>query len=156
MDAVNNNISSNEQDLCAHLNNRHIISNPLNQGGIRGIYPFSDSMDESELTDPPKIHLVRFQLRTLVRDGFKPFPTERLTFFLARAIFKTSSICLTGIKSIFFRMYGGRSARSFLFRYGMITTLILFRRAARAFSFKPPTGRTLPLSVISPVLAPYR
>src|SRR4030042_773068 len=120
---------------------------------MRGSYPFSDSIDEPKLTDLSEDFYGHSQPRTLEGNGFKPFPTELLTLLLARAIRKTSSICLTGIKFIFVRTYGGRSMRSFVFRYGMTTSLILFLSAARAFSFKPPTGKTLPLSVISPVMA---
>ena len=42
---------------------------------------------------------------------------------------------------------------SFLFSLQRMISLIPARLAARIFSRMPPTGRTLPLNVISPVMA---
>src|SRR4030042_2919621 len=116
MDVFNKDIGGDKEGLLSHLDHSDIITKSLDQGRIRGSDPFSDSVNESELTDLLKILFFCFQLRTLVRNGFKPFPTKLLILFLASAIFSTSSICLTGIKLIFFRTYGGRSMKSLLFR----------------------------------------
>ena len=50
-------------------------------------------------------------------------------------------------------MFNGISTKSFLFFSGIITERIPALKAPNAFSFKPPIGSTLPLSVISPVMA---
>jgi hypothetical protein len=59
MDAFNKDIGGDEEDLRSHLlhlNDSHIITDSLDQGRIRGSYPFSDSVDEPELTDLSEIH----------------------------------------------------------------------------------------------------
>ena len=45
------------------------------------------------------------------------------------------------------------SKRSFSLSLGIITVLIPYLIAANNFSFNPPIGKTLPLRVISPVIA---
>ena len=45
------------------------------------------------------------------------------------------------------------SDKSFLFSTGINTSLMPPLTAASSFSFKPPIGKTLPLRVISPVIA---
>ena len=53
-----------------------------------------------------------------------------------------------------FRSSGWISSRTFFsFWSGRISSRMPARRAARTFSLIPPTGRTWPLSVISPVMA---
>ncbi len=47
----------------------------------------------------------------------------------------------------------GISSRSLALPWGKITCLILLRRAAMTFSFKPPMGSTLPTRESSPVIA---
>ena len=47
----------------------------------------------------------------------------------------------------------GTSSISALFSFGIIISVIPALNAASDFSFKPPIGRTQPLSVISPVIA---
>ena len=86
MDAFNKDVGGNEQGFRPHLDDRHIITDPLDQCRIRRGYPFSDSIDEPELTNLSQVLFFCFQLRTLVRNGFKPclpdrqaFPTEPLT-----------------------------------------------------------------------------
>ena len=59
----------------------------------------------------------------------------------------------TGMISISDFTLSGMSARSLAFSSGIITFLMPARSAARSFSFRPPIGRILPLSVISPVIA---
>ena len=49
----------------------------------------------------------------------------------------------------------GTSSRSFSFRRGRMTVSMPARCAASTFSLMPPTGRTLPRSVISPVIATF-
>ena len=50
----------------------------------------------------------------------------------------------------------GMSRRSFTLSAGIITVVMPPRSAASSFSFKPPIGSTLPLSVTSPVIATSR
>src|SRR4029453_15702377 len=50
----------------------------------------------------------------------------------------------------------GMSAKSFSLSFGMMIVLTPARCAARSFSLTPPIGRTLPRSVISPVIATSR
>ncbi|EDP73037.1 membrane-associated protein [Hydrogenivirga sp. 128-5-R1-1] len=70
------------------------------------------------------------------------------------AILNTSSTWSTNIRFISFLANGGRSSiTSSLLSLGRITSFIPALFAASIFSFSPPTGRTLPLSVISPVIA---
>ena len=52
----------------------------------------------------------------------------------------------------FFR-YSGSSSTSLTFPFGNIKFLMLDLLAAINFSFKPPIDNTLPVSVISPVIA---
>ena len=47
----------------------------------------------------------------------------------------------------------GTSGMSFLFLCGRITVFMPACFAARIFSFRPPTGKTRPRRVISPVIA---
>jgi len=56
-------------------------------------------------------------------------------------------------KLSFSRTSGSISARSLSFSAGIITVVTPFRRAAMVFSLRPPIARTLPRSVISPVIA---
>ena len=49
-------------------------------------------------------------------------------------------------------LVGISSAKSFLLSLGTITVRIPARWAAITFSFRPPISRTLPRSVISPVM----
>lgn len=66
---------------------------------------------------------------------------------------RTSSTRLTKIKSISSFTLSGSSERSFSFLRGSITLLSPALCAANTFSLIPPTGRTSPLKVISPVMA---
>jgi hypothetical protein len=59
----------------------------------------------------------------------------------------------TQMNSTSFRRLGGKSSVSARFSLGAITRLIPARWAASAFYFRPPIGSTLPVSVISPVIA---
>ncbi len=59
----------------------------------------------------------------------------------------------TQTNSTSLRRFGGNSSASGLFSFGAITRSIPARCAASAFSFRPPMGSTLPVSVISPVIA---
>ena len=54
MDALNKDIGGDEQGLRPHLDDSDIITDSLNQGRIRRGCPFSDSVDESELTNLPE------------------------------------------------------------------------------------------------------
>ena len=89
------------------------------------------------------------------REGFDPWG-----FFLPAcgrmAVLSTSSRCSTGRISRSFRARFGTSTMSFKFRLGMITVLIPARCAASTFSRTPPTGRTRPRSVTSPVIPTSR
>ena len=53
------------------------------------------------------------------------------------------------------RYTSGISSTSFLLSWHIIMSVIPARLAARIFSFIPPTGNTLPRSVISPVIAVF-
>src|SRR5439155_4575032 len=64
-----------------------------------------------------------------------------------------SSIVSKKVKRRDRRTSSGMSSRSFSFRRGRITLSTPARLAASTFSLMPPTGRTLPRSVISPVIA---
>ena len=66
---------------------------------------------------------------------------------------KTSSASSTKTKESCRRSSSGTSSRSRSFRLGRISERIPARCAARTFSLIPPTGSTLPRSVISPVMA---
>ena len=57
--------------------------------------------------------------------------------------------------SIVSKIVLGTSTKSFLFSIGIKTFLIPALCAANNFSFKPPIGRTIPLKVISPVIATF-
>ena len=59
----------------------------------------------------------------------------------------------TVTNSSFLLTLAGTSSRSFSFSAGINTFDIPALLAARLFSFIPPTGSTLPLRVISPVIA---
>src|SRR5439155_1526943 len=70
-----------------------------------------------------------------------------------RACRRTSSASSTKRKRSSRRSSSGTSSTSGSFRRGRITDRIPARCAARTFSLIPPTGNTLPRSVISPVMA---
>src|SRR6185503_4137774 len=70
------------------------------------------------------------------------------------ASFSTSSMDETRWIVMSLRSSGLRSSLTFFsFWRGRITSRMPTRRAASTFSLTPPTGRTLPESVISPVIA---
>ena len=70
-----------------------------------------------------------------------------------RALDNTSSDRLTKIMLSLSVMLSGTSDRLARFFSGSITVDIPALTAARSFSRKPPIGSTLPLRVISPVIA---
>ena len=72
------------------------------------------------------------------------------------AFSSTSRMVRTGTNSSWRRSSFGISSTSRRHGSGMITVFTPARRAASAFSRTPPTGRTRPRSVISPVIATSR
>src|SRR5262249_6399694 len=81
-----------------------------------------------------------------------PDPAQARTS-LPNAIRATCSILSTGSIFRFEIRSAGISTRSFSLAAGISTCVTPARRAARIFSLIPPTGKTLPRSVISPVMA---
>ncbi len=87
--------------------------------------------------------------------------TERMHFYWMRSCTRGSNKTRGIISSIFwinsnfrsFFAFSGTSSRSFSFFLGKMTVWIPARRAASTFSLIPPTGSTVPRSVISPVMA---
>ena len=73
--------------------------------------------------------------------------------FFTKDSLSTSKILSVTIIFNFFFTLSGISSKSFLLSLGIITFLIPDLKAANNFSFKPPIGKTLPLNVISPVIA---
>ena len=72
---------------------------------------------------------------------------------LGKATFKTSQISFAKWKVKSFETCSGTSSRSLRFNSGNTISLIPALCAAVTFSLTPPIGRTLPLRVISPVMA---
>ena len=73
--------------------------------------------------------------------------------FLVKDSFNTSIMFSAAIILIDFLTFSGISCKSFSFSLGMITFDIPDLSAAHSFSLSPPIGKTLPLKVISPVIA---
>ena len=69
------------------------------------------------------------------------------------ALSTTSSMCSTVLIFTSFLTFSGMSSMSLALSAGISTSFTLPLWAARIFSLSPPMGRTLPRSVISPVMA---
>ena len=89
----------------------------------------------------------------LPRLSYKIFITAFFRFLDSNIIGSISSTFSTNSNDNFSLAFAGTSTRSFSFLFGRIMVVIPALFAASTFSLIPPTGKTLPLSVISPVIA---
>src|SRR2546426_7730546 len=121
----------------------------------RRLESFADFSDEAAFAEILELHTVAsafFRRRRGPRRG----AVLRGFLFSSSAALKTLLTSSTRMNFISFRIVSFTSSRSRLFNDGRITVSILARRAASTFSLMPPTGRTSPRSVISPVIAIFR
>ena len=80
---------------------------------------------------------------------------KRKKIYFTRAFSRTSSIFFTGIILRFFKIFFSTFSKSPTFSFGIITFVMPDLFAAISFSYKPPIFKTLPPSVISPVIAKF-
>src|SRR5213594_25890 len=121
----------------------------------RRLESFADFSDEAAFAEILELHTVA---SALFRRRRGPRREAVLRGFLvsSSAALKTLLTSSTKMNFISFRIVSFTSSRSRLFNDGRIIVSILARRAASTFSLMPPTGRTSPRSVISPVIAIFR
>ena len=134
------------------------------------IHEYGDIACETDGRGIAKITICRPRVRNAFRpettiqliDAFARVPRLAALARLARrftrggpskATFRASPTSSTKTKVSFERTLSGTSSRSFSLRRGRITVRIPARWAPSTFSFTPPTGRTRPRRLISPVIA---